>query len=137
MADPVPSYGLPEKEYLEITNRTGDTLFTGGIMLIVGPDTAFLAAEAVAPGESVILCSTGNRTIFLPYGRVMAIKSFPSLNNEGEVIALRDGCGRLIHAVMLQAGVSGRWSEVGWRLVGRADRHEQSVQRARGLESLF
>jgi len=99
MADPVPAYGLPEKEYLEITNRTGDSLFTGGIMLIAGPDTAFLPSESIAPGESVILCSTGNRAAFLPYGRVMAIKSFPSLNNEGEVIALRDGCGRLIHAV--------------------------------------
>lgn len=99
MADPVPSYGLPEKEYLEITNRTGDSLFTGGIMLICGPDTAYLSSESIAPGESVILCSTGNRTAFLPYGRVMAIKSFPSLNNDGEVIALRHGCGRLIHAV--------------------------------------
>ncbi len=99
MADPVPSYGLPEKEYLEITNRTGDSLFTGGIILIAGPDTAFLPSESIAPGESVILCSTGNRSVFLPYGRVMTIKSLPSLNNDGEVIALRDGCGRLIHAV--------------------------------------
>jgi hypothetical protein len=99
MADPAPSYGLPEKEYLEITNRTDESLSTGGIMLISGPDTAYLAAEAVAPGEHVILCSTGNRVIFLPYGRVMAVKSFPSLNNDGELISLRDGCGRLIHAI--------------------------------------
>jgi len=99
MADPVPSYGLPEKEYLEITNRTGGSLVTGGIMLISGPDTAYLPSEVIAPGESVILCSTGSRTDFLPFGRVMAVKSFPSLNNDGEVIALRDGCCRLIHAV--------------------------------------
>ncbi len=99
MADPVPSYGLPEREYLEITNRTGASLATGGIMLISGPDTAYLPAESLAPGESVILCSTGSRTDFIPFGRVMPVKSFPSLNNDGEVIALRDGCGRLIHAV--------------------------------------
>lgn len=99
MADPVPSYGLPEKEYLEITNRSDESLATGGIMLISGPDTAYLPSEAIAPGESVILCATGSRTDFLPFGRVMPVKSFPSLNNDGEVIALRDGCGRLIHAV--------------------------------------
>jgi FlgD Ig-like domain len=99
MADPVPSYGLPEKEYLEITNRTGESLVTGGIMLISGPDTAYLPSESIAPGESVILCATGSRTDFLPFGRVMPVKSFPSLNNDGEVLALRDGCGRLIHAV--------------------------------------
>ncbi|MFZ2287787.1 MAG: lamin tail domain-containing protein [Bacteroidales bacterium] len=99
MADPVPSYGLPEKEYLEITNRDGASLSTAGVMLICGPDTAYLSPETIAPGESIILCSTGNRAVFLPYGRVMAVKSFPTLNNEGEVIALRDSCGRLIHAV--------------------------------------
>jgi len=116
MADPVPSYGLPEKEYLEVTNRTGDSLFTGGIMLISGPDTAYLAAESVAPGESVILCSTGSRTVFLPYGRVMAIKSFPSLNNDGELISLRDGCGRLIHAVSYKPEFLGNGpkSDGGW-----------------------
>lgn len=116
MADPVPSQGLPEKEYLEIMNRTDLTLFTGGIMLISGPDTAYLSPESISPGESVILCSTGNRTAFLPYGRVMAIKSFPSLNNDGEVIALRDGCGRLIHAVSYRPSFLGEGpkSDGGW-----------------------
>ena len=116
MADPVPSYGLPEKEYLEITNRSDEILSTGGIMLICGPDTAWLAAEGIAPGESVILCSTGNRAIFLAWGRVMAIKSFPSLNNDGEVIALRDGCGRLIHAVSYRPDFlgDGPKSDGGW-----------------------
>lgn len=116
MADPVPSYDLPEKEYLEITNRTDVSLSAAGIMLISGPDTAYLPPEGIAPGECVILCSTGNRALFLPYGRVMAIKSFPSLNNDGEVIALRDGCGRLIHAVSYTPGFlgDGPKSDGGW-----------------------
>lgn len=99
MADPTPSRGLPEREYLEIFNRTGDTLSTEGIMLIGGPDTAFLSAGWIEPGGRVILCSTGSRSDLLPYGRVMAVKSFPSLNDAGELIALRDPGGRLIHAV--------------------------------------
>lgn len=99
MADPVPSAGLPENEFLEITNRTDDTLSTAGMVLLAGSDRAYLLPELIAPGEYVILCSTGSRTKFLPYGRVMAVKSFPSLNNDGEVIAIRDGTGKLIHAV--------------------------------------
>ncbi|HNT92804.1 MAG: lamin tail domain-containing protein [Bacteroidales bacterium] len=99
MADPTPSRGLPEREYLEITNRTGDSLLTGGIMLIAGSDTAFLADGWIAPGERIILCSSGSRSYLLPYGRVMAVKSFPSLNDAGELLALRDPGGRLIHAV--------------------------------------
>lgn len=99
MADPTPSRGLPEREYLEITNRTGGSLETGGIMLIGGSDTAYLSAGLIGPGERIILCSTGSRNDLLPYGRVMAVKSFPSLNDAGELIALRDPGGRLIHAV--------------------------------------
>jgi hypothetical protein len=99
MADPTPSRGLPEREYLEILNRTGDSLETGGIMIIAGSDTAFLSAGLTGPGERVILCSTGSRSDLQPYGRVMAVKSFPSLNDAGELIALRDPGGSLIHAV--------------------------------------
>jgi len=99
MADPTPSHGLPEREFLEITNRTSDSLLTGGIMLISGPDTAYLSTGWIEPGGRIILCSTGSRSDLLPYGRVMAVKSFPSLNDSGELIALRDPGGRLIHAV--------------------------------------
>jgi hypothetical protein len=99
MADPSPPVQLPEKEYLEITNRTGDTLFTGGLILIAGPDSVALPAETIAPQEYIILCGTGSRVALQPYGRVMAIKSFPALNNDGEQIALRDSDGRLLHAV--------------------------------------
>ena len=99
MADPTPSHGLPEREYLEIFNRSSDTLTVKGILLIVGPDTAYLTDGLIVPGERMILCSTGSRTDLLPYSRVMAVKSFPSLNDAGEVMALRNPDGSLIHAV--------------------------------------
>ena len=99
MADPTPSHGLPEREYLEIFNRGSDTLTVKGILLIVGPDTAYLTDGLMVPGERMILCSTGSRTDLLPYGRVMAVKSFPSLNDAGEVMALRNPDGSLVHAV--------------------------------------
>lgn len=99
MADPTPSHGLPESEYLEITNRTGDSLFTGGMFLIAGRDTVFLPARWVRSEERIILCSAANEKAFLQYGHVMALSSLPSLNDDGEVLVLRDGCRTLIHAV--------------------------------------
>lgn len=99
MADPTPSRGLPEREYLEITNRSQSVLSTGGIMLIAGNDTAYIADGQIVPSERIILCSTGSRSDLLPYGRVMAVKSFPSINDAGEPIALRNADGSLIHAV--------------------------------------
>lgn len=99
MADPTPSHGLPEREYLEIFNRGSDTLMTKGILLIVGPDTAYLPDVLTLPGQRIILCSTGSRTDLLPYGFAVAVKSFPSLNDAGELMALRNPDGSLIHAV--------------------------------------
>jgi len=99
MADPTPSRGLPEREYLEIFNRSSDTLGLKGIMLIADKDTAYLSDGLIAPGEWIILCSTGSRTYLLPFGRVMAVKSFPTLNDAGELISLRTPDGSLIHSV--------------------------------------
>lgn len=99
MADPTPSRGLPEREYLEITNCSQEPVSTAGILLIAGNDTAFLSEGLLGPGERLILCSTGSKSDLLPYGRVMAVKSFPSLNDAGEPIAVRNPDGSLIHAV--------------------------------------
>ncbi len=99
MADATPARGLPGKKYMEITNRSADTLQLGGILLIADADTAYLPDEALAPGEYVVLCATGSRNDLLPYGRVLAVKSFPTLTIAGKLIALRNPDGTLIHAV--------------------------------------
>ena len=99
MADPSPPVGLPESEYLEITNRTGDSLFTGGWHLIAGRDSTTIPDRWLSPGEIVILCSPSKASLFGGLGEVLGISSFPSLNDGGETIALRDATSALIHAV--------------------------------------
>ena len=99
MADPSPPVMLPESEYLEITNRTTDSLSLDGWRLISDKDTVILPKAWIRAGESIILCSGSKQEEFSPYGRVIGLPSFPSLNDSGEIIALRDGCGSLIHAV--------------------------------------
>ncbi len=99
MADPTPSHGLPEKKWLEIVNHSPDTLKLKGVLLIADKDTAFLPDELIAPGEYMVLCATGSRADLLPYGRVVAVKSFPTITIAGKLIALRTPGGRLIHAV--------------------------------------
>jgi hypothetical protein len=99
MADPSPPVDLPECEYLELTNCTGDSLCTGGWMLIAGRDTALLPDEWIKAGERIILCSSACKTKMAQYGRVVNPASFPSLKDSGETIALRDTYGSLIHAV--------------------------------------
>ena len=99
MADPSPPVKLPAREYLEITNRTADSLSLEGWMLIATNDTAFLPSAWIRPGENIILCSTSGKADFSFYGRVICPPGFPTLNDGGEVIALRDDSGSLVHAV--------------------------------------
>jgi len=99
MADPSPPLKLPAREYLEITNRTSDSLFLGGWLLIATNDTAFLPKSWIRPGEYIILCSASGKAEFSSYGRVICPPSFPALNDGGEIIALRDAGGSLIYAV--------------------------------------
>lgn len=99
MADPTPPVRLPESEYLEITNRTSDSLFTGGWHLIAGHDSTTIPDRWMRPGEIVIMCPPSKVSLFSGRGEVLGITSFPSLNDGGETIALRDAAGALIHAV--------------------------------------
>lgn len=99
MSDPSPPLRLPECEYLEITNRTRDSLFTGRWHLIAGSDSAVLPDRWLKPGEIVILCAVSKTVLFRGMGEVMGVSPFPSLNDGGETIAIRDATGSLIHAV--------------------------------------
>ncbi len=99
MADPSPPVKLPDREYIEITNRTDDSLSIYGWRLIATADTAILPMTWIRAGESIILCSASGKDEFSSYGRSLGLASFPSVNDSGEIIALRDGCGSLVHAV--------------------------------------
>jgi len=99
MADPSPPVNLPEREYLEITNRTGDSLYCGDGLLIAGNDTCILPPEWIRAGESIILCSSAAEGDMSRFGRAMALPGFPSINDGGEILALRSNSGSLLHAV--------------------------------------
>ncbi len=93
MADPSPPVKLPAREYLEITNRTTDSISLERWMLIATNDTSFLPKAWIRPGEYIILCASSGKTDLSLYGRVICPPSFPTLNDGGEVIALRDAGG--------------------------------------------
>jgi hypothetical protein len=99
MADPSPPVKLPSREYLEITNRTADSISLEGWILIATDDTAKMPKAWIRSGEYIILCSSSGKTEFSFYGRVICPPSFPTLNDGGETIALRDAGGSLVHAV--------------------------------------
>ncbi len=99
MFDPSPPVELPDVEYVEIFNRTGYSFPAKGWMLIVGSDTSFLPDITISQGEFIILCGTSDTSAMNRYGKSFGIKSFPGLNDTGEMIALKDKDGTLIHGL--------------------------------------
>jgi hypothetical protein len=105
MFDPTPPVELPEDEYVEIYNRSDYDFSLNEWMLIVGSDTSFLPDVKLIKGDFLILCSTSDTSEMGSYGKTAGIKSFPGLNDTGEIIALKDGAGTLIHALYFGPGL--------------------------------
>ena len=99
MADPLPSVTLPEKEYLEITNRADFTFNLKNWTLAVENQKAVIPPAQISPGEIIILCSSSDTSLFSKYGRVAGIKSFPALTDEGRMVWLSDSSGNFIHGI--------------------------------------
>ncbi|MFC2124402.1 lamin tail domain-containing protein [Bacteroidota bacterium] len=97
MADPLPSIGLPETEYLEIFNPTDNIINLIHCLLIVGKDSMFLPSYNLFPKEYLVLCKSSSATSLENYCDALEIKSFPSINNKGDQILLLDSLHDPIH----------------------------------------
>lgn len=100
MADPTPVAGLPAYEWIELRNvspfaidlkdwRVGDA----------GSSSGPLPAFVLKPDSMVIVCGTTAATALTPYGPVLALTGFPSLDNTNDVVYLAGPQGNTIHAV--------------------------------------
>ena len=100
MADPSPVVGLPEQEYIELFNTTSDTLLLkkwyiyDGMAKYLIPDFTFL------PKSYLILCSANAASALSVFGKVAVMPSWPSLNNDGDMVQLYSDKGDLIDNVV-------------------------------------
>jgi hypothetical protein len=104
MADPVPSVTLPEKEYLEITNRTKFSFNLKGWSFWTENQKSVFPETMIGPGEILVLCQTSDTSLMKKYGMTAGLKTFPSLTDEGLIIWLTDSSGNFIHGVEYSSG---------------------------------
>lgn len=90
MADPTPVVQLPEAEFIEIHNRSAYAFDLAGWKLLDATFTATLSSTLLLPGSYLVLTSTSNADRFSPEVKVLAVTSFPSLNNDGEPLVLKN-----------------------------------------------
>ncbi len=99
MADPTPAVSLPVKEYLELHNRSSDTVSLKGWRLSDGNSNSLFPGTSIMPGGWLIVCQAADTALFSRYGPTAGLKSFPALTNEGKTIFIMNENLKLIHGV--------------------------------------
>ena len=100
MVDPTPQVGLPNANWIEIRNTSAFAINLQGYRLgraagLSGP----LPAYFISPGQFIILCTGLQVPVLSPFGTTLAVTSFSTLPNTGELIWLQDAEGRIMHSV--------------------------------------
>ena len=113
-----PAVGLPEAEFIELYNRSTKTFNLADWKYSDATTaSATLPAFTLGPDSYVILCRIADTTAFIPYGPVLGLRSFPTLNDSGDEVELFDATGKLIDKTSYTtatyqdaAKASGGWS---------------------------
>lgn len=98
-ADPTPSIGLPEAEFLEIHNRSTKAFDVAGWKIIDATTEKILPSKIVFPGDYVVLVNSSSANLFEGFKNVLPVPGFPTLTNTGELLVLKDNSGLLIDSV--------------------------------------
>ncbi len=87
MADPTPAIGLPELEFIEIHNVSSKIFDLTGWKIGDASADGTITGGWILPGEYKVLCATSSQPSF---PGSFAVTSFPSLNNAGDDVVLKD-----------------------------------------------
>ncbi|MDR2650896.1 MAG: lamin tail domain-containing protein [Prevotellaceae bacterium] len=89
MAKPNPPVSLPDREYLELYNRTTDTIYLTNFCILYGAGkSARITTGKIAPHKYAIICASSSASEFYDYGDVFSATSFPSLLDAGMMLTL-------------------------------------------------
>ncbi len=97
--DPTPPVGLPEEEFIEIYNKSSKNISLENWQFGDGSSSSSLTQKMLLPGEYLILCHQDHTSLFEPYGQLMGLSSFPSLNNTEDHIYLKNESGIYIDSL--------------------------------------
>ena len=104
MADPSPSVGLPANEWIELRNVSAAPVSLRNWRLAdaagqSGPMPNFI----LQPDSMVIVCTGSAAAAMSAFGTTITVTSFPSLDNDGDLLYLKNASGSTMHAVNYSA----------------------------------
>jgi gliding motility-associated-like protein len=98
MADPTPTKGLPEKEYIELYNRSDKVIDLNKFKLLYNTSSVVFPSFLLQPKSYVLVSSKTNEKDFQPYGNVIGLSSF-SLLNTGTTLVLKNDKNKTVFSV--------------------------------------
>lgn len=100
-ADPSPVINLTTCEFVELFNKGNIAYNLNGLKLTDNSGLATLGNYVLAAGAYVIICPIADTAQFtaLGYNNKIGVSSFPSLNNSGDNIYLKDAADNFIDSV--------------------------------------
>lgn len=99
MIDPSPPNDLPEAEFVEIFNNSDKVFDLSGWTLRDQRAMGTLNQKYFSPGEYLILCAVADVEEFAGFGQVLGLATFPTLNNDGDMLLLEDSAGRVMDSI--------------------------------------
>ncbi len=99
MADPTPVVGLPESDYIELYNRGNYILNLENWVLKIGTTKKYFEPVELNPNQYLIICVSGQDSLFENFGKVTGLLSSTSLPTTGNDLVLMDTTGSIIDSV--------------------------------------
>ncbi|MGB8191976.1 MAG: lamin tail domain-containing protein [Chitinophagaceae bacterium] len=117
--DPTPVIGLPGSEFIELRNISSATFNLRNWKITDGSSSAVVTVNyMLQPDSFVVICPSSAVQAFSVFGSTIGVTSFPSLNNDADIITLISPEARIIHSLSYDLS----WyknavkSEGGWTL---------------------
>lgn len=107
LADPTPQNDLPNAEFIELFNRSDKIFDLGDWSFCDASQCGVLMSVLLFPGQRIILCNLQDITEFEGGSNIMGLEMWPTLNNAGDNLTIKDSSGELIDSV----NYSDRWFE--------------------------
>lgn len=96
LADPTTGVGLPEIEFIEIYNKSNKVFNLKNWIITDNSSNGTIGDTWLLPNSYKVLCTTSAIDSFT---NSVAVTTFPSLNNAGDVLILKDDRGTLIDQI--------------------------------------
>lgn len=98
-ADPSPQIDLPSVEFVELYNRSTEDIALVGFTYADGSSTYTFGVDTIKANQYLILCARADTAEYKPFGKVLGISPWPSLNNASDGLVLKNQNGLVISSV--------------------------------------